>query len=330
MATSSPRPERRAVDRRMASEVRDSLSGLPPALPSKYFYDETGMRLFEQITTLPEYYLTRTEHALLEHEADGIVARVRPQELVEIGSGASPKVRLLLDAMQRAGLLRGCTLLDINAGALQRSARALAALYPGLRTRRVVADFQEGFGGLGPGGGRLLCFLGSTLGNFHPREVPGFLRSMRAQLQPGDGLLIGLDLVKDVDRLEAAYNDAAGVTARFNLNLLQVMNDRLDADFDLGAFQHVAFFDAENAWIEMRLRARQATRARIAAAQVELTLAAGEEIRTELSCKFTRASLEQQLVGTGLRLDAWLTDAESLFALALLRPACLSGAWPLT
>lgn len=330
MATSSPRPERRAVDRRMASEVRNALSGQPPALPSKYFYDETGMRLFEQITTLPEYYLTRTEHALLEQEADGIVARVRPHELVEIGSGASPKVRLLLDAMQRAGLLRGCTLLDINAGALQRSARALAALYPGLRTRRVVADFQEGFGGLGPGGGRLLCFLGSTLGNFHPREVPGFLRSMRAQLQPGDGLLIGLDLVKDVERLEAAYNDAAGVTARFNLNLLQVMNDRLDADFDLAAFEHVAFYDADNAWIEMRLRARQPTRARIPAAQFELTLAAGEEIRTELSCKFTRASLEQQLLGTGLRLDAWLTDPERLFALALLRPACLSGAWPLT
>jgi L-histidine N-alpha-methyltransferase len=249
---------------------------------------------------------------------------------VEIGSGASPKVRILLDAMQRAGLLRSCTLLDINAGALQRSARALGALYPGLRTRRVVADFQEGFGGLGPGGERLMCFLGSTLGNFHPTEVPAFLRSMRAQLQPGDGLLIGLDLVKDTARLEAAYNDAAGVTARFNLNLLQVMNDRLDADFDLGAFEHVAFFDEERAWIEMRVRALRPTRARVPAAHVELTLARGEEIRTELSCKFTRDSLEGQLQGTGLRLDAWLTDPERLFALALLRPACLSGSWPLT
>lgn len=330
MATTSPRPERRAVDRRMAGDVRSSLGGQPPALPSKYFYDETGMRLFEEITTLPEYYLTRTEHALLEEEAAGIVERVRPHELVEIGSGASPKVRILLDAMQAAGLLRSCTLLDINAGALQRSARALGTLYPGMRTRRVVADFQEGFTGLGPGGGRLMCFLGSTLGNFHPSEVPEFLRSMRAQLQPGDGLLIGLDLVKDTARLEAAYNDARGVTARFNLNLLQVMNDRLDADFDLGAFEHVAFFDEERAWIEMRVRARRALRVRIPAASVELTLARGEEIRTELSCKFTRASLERQLHGTGLRLDSWLTDADQLFALALLRPACLSGSWPLT
>ena len=332
MATTSPRPDRRAavVDGRMAHEVRESLGGDPPSLPSKYFYDETGMRLFEQITTLPEYYLTRTEQALLEQEADGIVDRVRPHELVEIGSGASPKLRLLLDAMQRAALLRSCTLLDINAGALQRAAHALAALYPGLQTRRVVADFQEGFGGLGPGGDRLLCFLGSTLGNFHPSQVPGFLRNMRAQLLPGDGLLLGLDLVKDVGRLEAAYNDAAGVTARFNLNLLQVMNDRLEADFDLEAFEHVAFFDEEHAWIEMRVRARRATRARVPAAQLEMTLDAGDFIRTELSCKFTRASLERQLRGTGLRLDAWLTDAESLFALALLRPSSLSGCWPLT
>jgi len=239
-------------------------------------------------------------------------------------------VRLLLDAMQRAGLLKSCTLLDINAGALQRSARALAALYPGLRTRRVVADFQEGFGGLGPGGGRLLCFLGSTLGNFHPREVPGFLRRMRAQLEPEDGLLIGLDLVKDPAVLEAAYNDSAGVTARFNLNLLQVMNDRLDADFDVDAFEHVAFFDEEREWIEMRVRARQATRARVPAAHFEMTLAPGDTIRTELSCKFTRMSLEQQLRGTGLRLDAWMTDPDQLFALALLRPANRSGCWPLT
>jgi L-histidine N-alpha-methyltransferase len=305
---------------RMADEVRAGLAGSPPSLPCKYFYDEAGMRLFEEITELPEYYLTRTEHAILEREAAGIVARVRPRELVEIGSGTSPKLRLLLDAAASAGLLRSCVLLDISAPALARSAAALRARYAGLRTRAVVADFQEGFDGLGPGGGRLACFLGSTIGNLHPDEIAPFLRALRAHLSEGDGLLLGLDLVKDRARLEAAYNDAAGVTARFNLNLLQVMNDRLDADFDLDAFEHVAFYDEERAWIEMRLRARRGTRARLAAAGLELTLARGDELRTEISCKFTRASLEARLEGAGLRLDAWLSDPERLFALALLRP----------
>jgi L-histidine N-alpha-methyltransferase len=304
----------------MAAEVRRGLGGFPPSLPCKYFYDQLGMRLFEQITELPEYYLTRTEWGILSREAGSIIERVRPQELVEIGSGTSPKLRLLLDAMAQRRLLQRCVLLDINPRALRASAAALAERYGGLETRLVVADFQAGFDGLGPGGGRLLCFLGSTIGNLEPGEVPEFLGRLRAHLAEGDALLLGVDLVKDTARLQAAYNDAAGVTARFNLNLLRVMNRRLGADFELDAFEHVAFYDEERAWIEMRLRALRACRASIPGAGLDLTFERGDELRTEISCKFTRASLEAQLPAAGLRLDAWLSDPEKLFALALLRP----------
>ena len=303
----------------MAAEVRRSLGGAPPSLPSKYFYDQAGMRLFEQITELPEYYLTRTEWSILTRMADPIVDHVRPRELVEIGSGTSAKLRLLLDAMARRRLLRRCVLLDINARALRSSAQALAERYRGLQTRQVVADFQAGFDGLGPGGGgRLLCFLGSTIGNLEPDEVPAFLLRLREHLSEGDALLLGVDLVKDTARLEAAYNDAAGVTARFNLNLLRVINRRLGAGFELDAFEHVAFYDRQRAWIEMRVRALRSTRA--AGAGLDLTLERGDEIRTEISCKYTRASLSALLPAAGLHLDAWMTDPEELFALALLRP----------
>jgi L-histidine N-alpha-methyltransferase len=302
----------------MGAEVRRGLGGSPPSLRSKYFYEQAGMRLFEQITELPEYYLTRTEWSILTRMADSIVDRVRPRELVEIGSGTSAKLRLLLDAMAHRRLLRRCVLLDINARALRSSAQALAERYRGLQTRLVVADFQAGFDGLGPGGGRLLCFLGSTIGNLEPDEVPAFLLRLREHLSEGDALLLGVDLVKDTARLEAAYNDAAGVTARFNLNLLRVVNRRLGAGFELDAFEHVAFYDRQRAWIEMRVRALRATRA--GGAGLALTLARGDEIRTEISCKYTRASLGALLPPAGLHLDAWMTDPEELFALALLRP----------
>jgi L-histidine N-alpha-methyltransferase len=318
MQVRAPRAKRDAAAiADMAAEVRRALAGSPAALPSKYFYDQAGMRLFEQITELPEYYLTRTEWSILTRMADAIIDRVRPRELVEIGSGTSAKLRLLLDAMARRRLLRRCVLLDINARALRSSARALAQRYPGLRTRLVVADFQAGFDGLGPGGGRLLCFLGSTIGNLEPAEVPSFLQRLRGHLSPGDALLLGVDLVKDAARLHAAYNDAAGVTARFNLNLLRVMNRRLRAAFEVDAFEHVAFYDEARAWIEMRVRAQRPTRAAIAG--LDLVFERGDELRTEISCKYTRASLEALLPAAGLRLDAWMTDPEELFGLALLQ-----------
>ncbi len=182
-----------------------------------------------------------------------------------------------------------------------------------------MGDFLHDLPALGPGGGRLLLFLAGTLGNLHPDDVPAFFRAAAAVLAPGDGFLVGVDLVKDPARLHAAYNDSAGVTAEFNLNILRVLNDRLGADFDPAAFEHVAFYDAERQWIEMRLRARRAVRARVPGAGLEIALAAGEEIRTELSCKYTRDSFSSRLAGTGLLLDRWMTDPEGLFASALLR-----------
>ena len=303
---------------RMVEEIREGLTARPRWLPSKYFYDDRGSQLFEDITALPEYYQTRTEERLLASIADDVVERVQPAELVELGSGAGRKVRLLLAAMARADRLQRCTLLDINARFLSESSRALSADFPGLSVRGVVGDFTDDLALLGAGGGRLAVFFAGTIGNLHPREVPPFLRGMAACLAPGDGLLVGLDLVKDVARLESAYNDRAGVTAEFNRNILHVLNARLGADFDPKAFEHVAFYDRDHAWIEMRLRSARLQRVRIPAARLDLAFEAGEEIRTEISCKYTRASFEKLLNGSGLALDRWYTDPESLFALALL------------
>ena len=311
----------------MAAEVREGMLGSrPPSIPSKFFYDDRGSALFEEITRLPEYYQTRTEEKILESIAGEVVARVRPSELVELGSGASRKVRILLDAMAAARRLGGCVLFDINEADVRSSASLLAEAYPGVEIRGIVGDFTADLGPLGSGGGRLLAFLGSTIGNLHPREVPPFLRRVASVLEPGDGFLLGLDLVKDVDRLEAAYDDAAGVTARFNRNILLALNDRLEADFDPAAFDHVSFYDRENAWIEMRLRANRAMRVRVPTAGLDMRFEPGDEIRTEISCKYTRTSLEGMLAGTCLRLDAWYTDPEELFAVALLARVSAAGA----
>jgi L-histidine N-alpha-methyltransferase len=305
----------------MAAEVRAGLLQRPlRCLPSKYFYDDRGSALFEQITELPEYYQTRTEEAILERVAGGVVEAARPVELCELGSGVGRKVRLLLHAGRSLGTLKRCVLLDINATVVAESARSLEGDYPGLCVRGLVGDFQHDLPALGPGGGRLALLLAGTIGNLHPeRELPGFLHAVARQLAPGDTFLVGLDLVKDRKRLEAAYNDAAGVTAEFNRNILRVVNAGLDADFDPDAYEHVAFYDREHAWIEMRLRARSDQRVHVPDAELDLTLRRGEEIRTELSCKYTRRSFEARLARTGLRLESFMRDDESLFALALLR-----------
>ncbi len=232
------------------------------------------------------------------------------------------KPRLLIEAGRALGTLRRCVLLDINAGVLDGSAQRLRRDYPGLEVRGVAGDFLVDLARLGPGGGRLALFLGGTLGNLHPDgEVPAFLRAMARQLDPGDAFLVGIDLVKDERRLHDAYNDSAGVTAEFNRNILRVVNAELGADFDPDDFEHVAFWDRERSWIEMRLRARRDLRARVPGAGLELALRRGEEIRTEISCKYTRESFGARLTGTGLALEAWHTDPERLFASALLRRA---------
>jgi L-histidine N-alpha-methyltransferase len=302
----------------MAAEVRQGLDAALPTLPCKYFYDDRGSRLFEEITRLPEYYLTRAEEAILEAVAGDVIGEARPRELVELGSGSGRKIRVLLDAMGRAGLLERCLLLDINETFLSQSVEALSAAYPALRVRGIRGDFIHDLAALGPGGRRMVLFLASTIGNLHPNDVPPFFRRVAAILAPGDCMLLGVDLVKDKARLEAAYNDAGGVTALFNRNILQVVNGRLGGDFDPEGFDHVAFYDEDNAWIEMRLRARRPMTVRVAACGLTLRFERGEEIRTELSCKYTRGSLEGRLRRTGLRLRRWFTDAEELFGLALL------------
>ena len=303
-----------------AAELRKSLSASLPSIPSKYLYDDRGMAFFEQITTLPEYYPTRTEEAILEKNADAIVAAVKPRSLAELGSGVGRKIRLVLDAMQRATLMERCLFFDINEQVVATSVKQLEALYPDLEVSGVVGDFEHELEKLGPGGERLILFLAGTIGNLDPARVPAFLRGVGRQMASGDGFLIGVDQVKDVARLEAAYNDSQGVTAAFNLNILRVINQRFGADFDIDAFEHRAFFDVDNSWIEMRVRAVRPTQASVPASDLRLSLDAGQEIRTEISCKYTRPSFEACVREAGLALTHWYTDAESLFALALVQP----------
>jgi L-histidine N-alpha-methyltransferase len=305
---------------RMAREVRDGLLARPlPTLPSKYFYDDRGSALFEEITRLPEYYPTRTEETILEAIAEEVIEDARPRELCELGSGVGRKVRLLLDAMNARGLLDRCVLLDISEGFLVDSAHQLDADYPALEVRGIVGDCTIVLRALGPGGHRLALLLAGTMGNLHPDKVPPFLRALARQLAPGDAFLVGLDLVKDERRLHAAYNDAAGITAEFNRNILRVVNAVLGGNFEPEAFAHVAFYDRERAWIEMRLRATRDMKVKVPGAGLELGYCAGDEIRTELSCKYTRPSFLTRVRGTGLALSRWFTDPEGLFASALLR-----------
>jgi len=316
----APRGRQSETQAKMIAEVRAGLLRRPlPELPCKYFYDERGSELFEEITQLAEYYPTRTETAILAAHAAEIVDAVAPAELVELGSGAGLKIRFFLDAMRARGCLERVVLLEINETYLCESVRRLQTDYPEACVRGVTGDFVSDLDALGPGGDRLLLFLAGTIGNLHPAELPSFFERAASVLAPGDGFLVGVDLVKDEARLNAAYNDARGVTAEFNLNILRVLNARLGAGFDPSDFEHRAFYDAERQWIEMRLRARRRVSVRIPAANVTLRLEPGEEIRTELSCKYTRESFAARLRDTGLSLERWITDSESLFASALLR-----------
>ncbi len=306
----------------MVAEVRAGLMRRPlPELPCKYFYDERGSQLFEEITELAEYYPTRTETAILAAHAAEIVEAVRPLELAELGSGAGRKIRFFLDAMREKGRLESVLLLEINEAYLRESVCRLQAAYPEARVRGVAGDFVSDLAALGPGGERLLLFLAGTIGNLHPDALGSFFEAAAGVLAPGDGFLVGVDLVKDEVRLHAAYNDAKGVTAEFNRNILRVLNARLGAGFDPSDFEHRAFYDAERQWIEMRLRALRRVTARIPAAGLTLSLEEGDEIRTELSCKYTRESFTAHLQGSGLALERWITDPECLFASALLRRA---------
>jgi L-histidine N-alpha-methyltransferase len=308
--------------RTLADDVREGLTAAFKELPPKHLYDTRGAELFEQICELPEYYPTRTERAILERVAGDLIAQTGAGELVELGSGSATKTRLLLDAMRDAGTLESFVAVDVTESFVRDSAAELLREYPGLRVHGLIADFERHLDRLPPARGpRLLAFLGGTIGNFAPAARRHFLRSVCGLLGPEDHLLLGTDLVKDRATLEAAYDDAAGVTAEFNRNILHVLNRELGGDFDPAAFEHVARFDTEHEWIEMRLRSREAQQVTLAALDLTVAFAAGEDIRTEISAKFTRERVAAELTAAGLALAAWHTDADGLFALSLARRA---------
>ncbi len=313
-----------AHERGLAEDVLDGLTRPFKELPPKHFYDAHGCALFDRITTLPEYYPTRAERAILEAQAAAIAAATGAGELVELGSGTAAKTRVLLDAMAAAGQLTRYVPFDVAESVVRESAEALVAEYPGLRVHGVVGDFERHLDRIPaptPGLPRIVALLGGTIGNFPPGSRRRLLREIATLLAPGDHLLLGTDLVKDAAVLEAAYDDSAGVTAEFNRNVLRVLNRELDADFPLDQFEHVAFFDRRNEWIEMRLRTPHACSVNVAALGLRVELAAGEEIRTEISAKFTRARLAADFAAAGLELVGWHTDEQGRFAVSLAAPA---------
>nr|WP_218860082.1 L-histidine N(alpha)-methyltransferase [Petropleomorpha daqingensis] len=302
----------------------DALAGLtatPKELPPRWFYDERGSELFDRITRLPEYYPTRTERSILDARAGEIAAAAGADVLVELGSGTSEKTRLLLTALREAGTLRRFVPFDVDPSVLRLAGAALTEEYPGLEVDGVVGDFTRHLGELPTDGRRMVAFLGSTIGNLAPAERAAFLADLAATLQPGDSFLLGTDLVKDPGRLVRAYDDAEGVTAEFNRNVLLVLNRELKADFDPESFDHVALWDAEHEWIEMRLRSARDQQVNVAALDLGVPFAAGEEMRTEISAKFRKAGVERELAAAGLAMTHWWTDPAGDFGLSLAQPA---------
>jgi L-histidine Nalpha-methyltransferase len=313
---------READERTLADDVLDGLTRPLKELPPKHLYDARGSQLFDAICELPEYYQTRTERLILQAHADEIVSRTGAGELVELGSGSATKTCTLLDAMAAAGTLRRYVPFDVSATTVHAVVERFADAYPGLSVHGVIGDFERHLGTLPPPQGRrLVPFLGGTIGNFPPGSRRRFLRGLGTVLGPDGHLLLGADLVKDPHVIEAAYNDSAGLTAQFNLNVLHVVNRELGANFDVDAFEHVAFFDRRREWIEMRLRAVEPQKVRVEALDLDVEFAAREELRTEISAKFTPERLRGDLAAAGLELVELLTDPDELFAVSLARRA---------
>jgi L-histidine N-alpha-methyltransferase len=309
-------------ERSLADDVLDGLTRPFKELPPKHFYDARGAELFDRICELPEYYPTRAEHAILTEQAAELAALTNAVEIVELGSGTAAKTRVLLDALHAGGTLARYVPVDVTETVVRECAAELTDEYPGLRVHGVIGDFERHLdhvpAAVGP---RIVAFLGGTIGNFPPGSRRRVLREIARLLGPEDHLLMGTDLVKDPEVLEAAYDDAQGVTAEFNRNVLRVLNRELEADFDPEDFDHVALFDSEHEWIEMRLRARREHTTLVRALDLPVRFRAGEELRTEISAKFTPERVEGDLAAAGLELVRWLTDPDELFALTLSRRA---------
>ncbi|GAB2809934.1 L-histidine N(alpha)-methyltransferase [Actinocorallia aurea] len=306
-----------ALDAALRADVRAGLTATPKTLPPKWFYDDRGSALFDRITRLEEYYPTRRERAILVERAPEIATLTGARTLVELGAGSGEKTRLLLDALP----LDTYVPVDVSGEFLADAASKIAADYPGLAVRPVVADLEEHLAEVPGGPAELVVFLGGTIGNMVPAERRGFLAAVRSLVGKDGAFLLGADLVKDPARLVRAYDDAEGVTAAFNRNVLAVINDRLGGDFRPEEFAHVAVWNAEDEWIEMRLRARSAQTVRIAALDLTVEFAAGEEMRTEISAKFRPEGLKEELTAAGFGIRALWTDPDGDFSLTLAVPA---------
>ncbi|OBK20121.1 L-histidine N(alpha)-methyltransferase [Mycobacterium asiaticum] len=306
-----------AALRALRRDVYTGLQETPKSLPPKWFYDAAGSDLFDQITRLPEYYPTRAEAAILRARSAEIAAASQSDTLVELGSGTSEKTRLLLNALRDRGALRRFVPFDVDANVLSAAASAIQREYPGIEINAVCGDFEQHLAEIPGGGRRLFVFLGSTIGNLTPGPRAEFLTALSNVMRPGDSLLLGTDLVKDTDRLVRAYDDAAGVTARFNLNVLSVINRQLDADFVVDAFEHIARWNAEEERIEMWLRSGRSQRVRVGALDLAVDFEAGEEMLTEVSCKFRPDAVRAELAEVGLDRVRWWTDDAGDFGLSL-------------
>ncbi|APE17966.1 dimethylhistidine N-methyltransferase [Mycobacterium sp. WY10] len=306
-----------AAGQALRDDVLHGLTQTPKSLPPKWFYDAVGSELFDQITRLPEYYPTRTEAQILRDQSSAIAVASGADTLVELGSGTSEKTRLLLNAMRDNGSLRRFVPFDVDSSVLELAGTALGREYPDLEIDAVCGDFEEHLAKIPTGGRRLFVFLGSTIGNLTAGPRAQFLAALADVLDPGDSLLLGTDLVKDTDRLVRAYDDSAGVTARFNLNVLAVVNRELDADFDVDAFEHVARWNADEERIEMWLRATTPQHVTVAGLNLRVDFAAGEEMLTEVSCKFRPEAVARELADAGLRRTQWWTDPAGDFGLSL-------------
>lgn len=301
----------------LEADVRAGLTADPKTLPPKWFYDARGSELFDQITRLPEYYPTRCESAVLTAHAAEIAALTGADTLVELGSGTSEKTRLLLTALHQAGTLRRFVPFDVDEWILTLAAKQITEEYPGVDVHAVVGDFEHHLPLLPTGGRRLVAFLGGTIGNLSPDQRAQFLLDLSGTLAPGDALLLGTDIVKSPDRLVPAYDDAQGVTAQFNLNVLHVVNRELEAQFDLEQFAHRSVWNAEDSWIEMQLVSRCDQQVRIEALDLTVAFAAGEHVRTEISTKFTQARVREELAAAGLDVRHWWTDDAGDFGVSL-------------